>query len=398
MASTPPAEDVTSTSPTASTSAADDARARREARKARILSKGNDRLSKLTKQARGDDAEMLYPSSPAKAQTPQPSQSMALGEEDPDEVDISRQAQMDEEVSRAMQMFQARKQQDQQQQQPQQQQQMDPFAQMMAALSGGGGSPDGSQAPPGMPDLSQLFAALQGQMGGEGGPEGAAGGFPPGFPPQQQQQQQQRRSGRSFTDRLFSLVHIVVFALLGFLAIYSTLHSGSSPGQDQGTRDFFDSFMPQGDDSTAQATEKIVQRNHAVEARVRYFKWAALAYYRPNVADGSYFQLDPSWIGLGLGSSVPIFHLFLAVTIVLQTTRILLFSAKPPPSSMLYTIASQLPVPRLQFAVKTGAKYLGLLNTVVDDVAVLIFTLGMGVLGCAYMLQSDPAVKHGLVQ
>lgn len=312
---------ATASPTTPSTSAADDAKARREARKARILGKGSDRLAKLTKQARGDEAEMLYPSSsspsssspaaspatPRRAAPPQvasASPAAAAGDdvhEDPEEIDISNQGRMDAELQQAMTAFQQQQQRSQQQSVPQ-----DPFAQMMAAMSGqgGGGGPGGAGGgggggPAGMPDLGQLLAALQGQqqqpggggMPGMDGSDPSSNMFPPGmaqFLQQQGQQQPAPASGSRFADRIFSLIHIVLFSLLGFLALSSTLSyssSGGSPGYDQqvAAKEYREGSSAGVDGS--------------LESQAVILKWASLAYYRPSLADAAYFELDGRWLG-----------------------------------------------------------------------------------------------------
>lgn len=309
--STPSAQ-ASSSTPIASPStpsAADDAKAKREARKARILGKGSDRLNKLTKQARGEEAEMLYPSSdntPSLNRTASNSTSTRAaaavsptGEEDPDDFDISNQGRMDGELQQAMQRFQE---QQQQSQQTSQQQPQDPMQQMMAALMGGGG-PGGQGG--GMPDLSQLFAAMNGQngepqlgpdgqplppmdnpfaafanMAGAGGGGGGGGGL---FGPQGKVE----ATGKTLLDRLFSITHIVLFCLLGFFAISSSLSGGSSVGSSVDS-----SFV----DKSASADEVVSA------GRDSLLKWASLAYYRPGSEDAHHFRLDGSW--LGLGSSV----------------------------------------------------------------------------------------------
>ncbi|CAO1635489.1 unnamed protein product [Parajaminaea phylloscopi] len=362
-----------------SSSAADEAKARREARKARILGKGSDRLAKLTKQARGDEAELLYPSaeaSPSRAATPAkvvdslaPSATEEV-HDDPEEIDISNQGRMDAELQQAMMAFRQQQQQQQQSQQPQ-----DPLAQMMAALSQGGGGPGAG----GMPDLGQLFAAMQGQQPppGAAGDDGMAGMFPPGFSPPVPPPAP--GSGSRFLDRIFSLIHIVLFALLGYLALSSTLSSSKSPGYDQEVREAVS--------STVGYSPGLVTRREHLETEARLYKWASLAYYRPSLADASYFEMDGSWLGFRQGA-VPIFWLFMTLEVLLQSTRVLVFHSRPPPSGLLFSLASGLPIPALQWALKTGARYAAILSSFLDDVAVLVFTLGVGVLWCAYSVST----------
>lgn len=273
------------------TSTADDAKARREARKARILNKGSDRLAKLTKQARGDDAEMLYPSSgsTSKATTTAdqlkgdaPLDVNAMDDTaDPPEIDISQQAAMDADLNRAMEMFaQQRQAQGQGQEQSQAQSQaQDPLQQMMAAMMGGSSAGNGPAN--GMPDLSQLFAAMQGnadqQQGGPQDPSSAAGNP---FAPQPR--------GKTLSDRLFSFVHVALFVLVGYI-FFSSTFSGSV------TEPQTNPLITQDED----LYHSMIEKSQQLEYSDRIHKWASLAYYRPSVLDSKYYNVDAQWIGLG---------------------------------------------------------------------------------------------------
>lgn len=435
----------TSATPTSAPSAADAAKARREARKARILSKGSDRLAKLTKQARGEEAELLYPSTPSPTATPGAAPSAresgsgagsgaGIGsgltpagaaapedEDDPAEVDISHQARMDAEMERSMEMFRQRQVQQQQQFGGGEDAPQDPMQAMMAALMGGGPGAGGEGgAPQGMPDLSQLFAAMNGgggQAPGQGG-EGAAAAPTSGlFGPQGKVSP----SPRTLFDRLFSLAHICIFLLLGYFAISSTL--SASPALDNAA-------AAGGAGAGAEVlSEKLLQVGEAVHERHRAFKWASLAYRKPTMHDADYFRVDGSWVGMSgnvvsarrtvildvcassnadppypphpplhtLAARQPIFWLFLTLELLLQSSRILLFSRAPPPSSLLFSLASQLPFPTLQWTLRILARYASIASSFMDDVAVLVFSVGCGILWCAWSVASD-AGKVGSAQ
>lgn len=391
MADTPPA----ATPP--SSSAADEAKARREARKARILNKGNDRLAKLTKQARGDEAEMLYGGSSGAAGTATPPRkgdqltgeaapsSMAVNEsDDPPEIDISRQGEMDQELQRSMQMFQQRQQAGQQQQQGQQLQ--DPFQQMMAAMmgGGGGGGGPGGQLPQGMPDLSQLFAAMQGEGGGA---PGGGGGGGPGQPPVDPSNlfAPAAPRGKRLSDRLFSVVHTALFVIVGYIFFRSTFAAAPAGAGTSGS-DPLAYANPELQASFMDASDRL-------ERTDKIYKWASLAYYRPSVLDARYFNVDASWAGMG--NDVPVLYLLLTLTLTLQVLRLTILRATPPPSSMLFTLASQLPFPTLQWALKLGARYVNILTTLLDDVALVVFGLGMAVITSVALSGGDPAMGVG---
>lgn len=290
-ASTPPVTSSSSSPTTPTSGTPSDAAARREARKARILGKGTDRLAKLTKQARGDEAELLYPSTPppATAAGVAPSQARKAGgrgdEDDPEEIDISDQARMDQQMEGAMQAWQRQQQQSAAGQgQGGQPMPQDPFAQMMAALTGGGagsGAPGSEAGMGGMPDLSQLFAAMQQQQQGQPG-QASADGMPP-LPPFMQQRTPAPTSWLS--TRFFSLLHTVVFLALGYFAVSTALLG-----------------VP-----TAQQHMDVAMRE--VESRQRLNSWASLAYYRPNTVAGAtatgaggvqarHFDIDGARVGL----------------------------------------------------------------------------------------------------
>lgn len=367
-----------------------DAKAKRDARKARILNKGADRLAKLTKEARGDEAETLYGGSSSKggASTTTSKADQLTGEapldtDDPPEIDISKQAEMDQDLNRAMDMFRQQQQQQQQQQGQGQGAQgpQDPFQQMMAAMMGGGGG--SGDMPQGMPDLSQLFSSMQQQQGGTDAANGGMGSAPAAAAPR----------GKPLTDRLFSLIHTALVVFIGYMTFSSTFSGNSiSPATTPNP-------LLNDDDEAFQA---FAEKSNAMEYMDRIHKWASLAYYRPSVLDARYFNLNGEWLGLGndVVSSggegcaehdkilqltpnfvpQPILYLLLTLTLTLTVLRMSIPSAsRPQPSSLLFTLASQLPFPTLQWALKLGARYVNLLTTFLDDLALLIFALGMAV-------------------
>lgn len=80
--------------------------------------------------------------------------------------------------------------------------------------------------------------------------------------------------------------------------------------------------------------------------------------------------------------------MFITLEVLLQSTRILVFQSRPAPSGLLFSLASHLPIPTLQWVLNAGARYAAILSSFLDDVAVLIFTLGVGVLWCAYTVSA----------
>ena len=51
---------------------------------------------------------------------------------------------------------------------------------------------------------------------------------------------------------------------------------------------------------------------------------------------------------------------------------------------MLATMASFIPIPALQLAIRTGGRYLSLASAFVDDLSILVFVLGLAILYSAW--------------
>lgn len=239
-----PAEEPTSPG----AAAGDDAAARRAARKARILGAGGDRLARITKTGRGEEANTLYAaeekkvaatraaSSAAPAPTPVANALAASLDDDPDDVDIS--------TLRA----------------PQQQQQATAQLPNIPGLD---------QLPPGMQDM---FAQLQAAMGGAGGgadgsPFGGAEGMGAGFAPPPP-------APASRLDGIFEVLRVVICAAFGLFLVAPLFkaHRAASISEEA---------------------------PHLVHGGA-LLHWARLGYERPNPWDAGAFGLE----SLGFGGVV----------------------------------------------------------------------------------------------
>lgn len=282
---------------TGASTAATDAKARREARKARILSSGTDRLARITKTGRGGEADTLY-SDPPKAMLSTSSRIQSSSEDaildqdddlmlkraqaamqggvlddDPGEVDIS-QANRSNSMMGGQQMMGG----------PEgMPQDMQGMMRMMQGMMGGGGIPPGSGSEPGAANSQSSpfpfpFAPT--------GPENAA---------------QSQSSTSSLLDTLFNLLRIAVFATFGIALVYGALGGHSPPPM-----------------SVTEDESSVVEK---VEHMTTLHRWARLAYEKPAHWEARYFDVES--FGLPI-SGIPVFWLFITLELALQSSRIML--------------------------------------------------------------------------
>lgn len=102
-------------------------------------------------------------------------------------------------------------------------------------------------------------------------------------------------------------------------------------------------------------------------------------------------------------STLPLFWILLSLEMLLQATRIAIFSRKTrPPPSMLAMLAGMLPIPNLGLMISLVSRYLALVNAFINDLSLLVFVFGVAVLwsghklGGVATLQADllPAFIH----
>ncbi|SNX86711.1 uncharacterized protein MEPE_05420 [Melanopsichium pennsylvanicum] len=380
-------------SPNVTTSAADvdpaeAARLKREARKARILSKGSDRLARITNTGRGEGASAyLKDNKSPLPSAPQPT-SAPLGmadDDDPLEVDISTLAP---------------------QSPPRGEEATNPFA-MFGGAPGGLGM-NGQQNP-----MEALMAMMQGAGagGGSGGPGVADGngGQPDmsGLPPQLAAMMQQFGAGgpggpgvatmspnvvqtKSIGERAFDLAQALLVLTLAVVAAKSSLFD-------------FDrsSVVP---DAVNHAFEKVTPGFISSGPTNILRRWARLGYQKPSVEEwapvsplSSTSLLSADFLP-GAMSTLPLFWIFLSLEMLLQAARIVIFSRKTPaPPSLLSTLTAMLPIPNLHLAIKLISKYLALLNAFINDVSLLMFVFGLTVLWSGYQLGGVGMLESGVV-
>ncbi|KAL9934899.1 hypothetical protein V8E36_005975 [Tilletia maclaganii] len=369
---------------------ADAAKARREARKAKILNSGTDRLARITRSGRGADAEMLYPSSPTTATGAGSSSSSAAaaaaactgGDAGSAAVRTSlpagaRSSFLDEEplggplagASRAD----------------------DPFGLGPGAGFGAGGGPFGVGGGGGEGgfDFASVLARLQqhaAAQGGAAGEEGAApggglpfdlnqllavaglaggggAGLPPGAGPTgkpgapQPPAAQPVAQGRSALDKSFDLIRTLIMIAFAFLSVSSLVS------------------RPTTNLITGEKADIVSHDDHQAHLLQR---WASLAYRKPAEWESQFFQMENFGFHTG---TVPIFWLFVSVEVALQSTRILLFRNKPQPPSIFNTILNFVPLPpQLVQLIRTGASYIGLLSALLNDLAIVLFGVGLTII------------------
>ncbi|GAA5885748.1 hypothetical protein JCM16303_006049 [Sporobolomyces ruberrimus] len=323
-----------------SDSAAEERRVKAAERQARLLAKSQARLEKITGAAKGegriisDSAVGIAPQ--AKTAAPPAPSSLAdvNNQDDPAEIDLAS--------------LQGAK----------------GLQQQLAALGGGAGGEMPGFGGPGQG--GDLFSQMMAQMaagGGPGGPGGAAGGenpfaammggggsnpfapqqggagVPPvsPFPPQP----------KTFLDKIFPLVHLV--AMVG-LAVYAVVWW--EPSRRLG---LYGAYETQGIDWAA---------------------WGALASRRPK---------DAGIVGQVIGkqlAEIPLLWMFVSIELVLQTSRIFLLRNRPAAPGILNSIlplVSQF-APQLGLVLQTGTRYLALFSTCLNDLAVLVFCIGLVIL------------------
>lgn len=325
----------------------DDAAARREARKRRILEKSGDRLSRITNTGRGKDYAGLdtapvtprADSAPAAA-PPQPAPAApvvaATAATAPSEKP-SAPADDDQDALARM------------------------LASMQARMGPGGAPADGAPAP------MALMQQLLGQAGGAGAPAPAPS------------------SDVAYTQRMVRRMRLVqatlVFALafyVVFSSIFSHAHdtglTGRSLPTDAGTQFARDSYRQQWA-SLAQAYTPTSAWLSADDPAL--FPWKGvqgpLAALRPFVSHGMLDGAWPSW---------PVFWVFVSLEIGLQGVRLAMLQRVPAalPRGM-HSVVS-LYAPQLLPLAGPVLGVASLASALLDDLCILLFAIGTGVLFC----------------
>ncbi|WVQ76692.1 hypothetical protein IAR50_006366 [Cryptococcus sp. DSM 104548] len=323
-----------------------DAAKRAAARRAKILARGNLGLNKLAQSARGDEAQSLYANDfkPAsQPSTPQAEPKQPSWMPPPAEPKAPRPT-----ASAAPQ--------------PQMSSEQEAMARQMEAMMSMFGAP-GNAGGGEMPDMSKLLSQMMGDPSLAGGPAGQnllgdmddpaglgafgnAGGVPPNlfggadgaspfpFPGMQQQQ------GKSKVAKYFPLVHLVATLFLALFAVLwwePALRSASA---------------------------------YQEEATTWSERWSGFSGRRVK--------------GLGEVEVLPLFLAFVTVELILQSSRLLIFRSPPAPHALLQNFLPILPQ-GIARPLLTGSRYVNLLNQTYKDGCLLVFAVGMTVVGAEWM-------------
>ncbi|GAA5973425.1 hypothetical protein JCM8115_001740 [Rhodotorula mucilaginosa] len=304
--------------------AAEERRQKAAARQAKLLAKSKERLDKITGAAKGEgrivtDSAVGIAPRPVTSNPPPPT-SLADVNDDPAEVDLGMQNPLSLLAG------------------------TDPAAQNpFAAFGAGGGGAPGED--PFSQMMQQMMAGMGGAGGGPGGPGGIAGG-------QHQQQQPAANSPfapappKTLLDRFFPLVHITSMVALAIYVVFV--------------------YEP----ARRMATYGWAGGSEGVD----WSAWSALLTHKPrDLAPGA-----GAFRGL---ASVPLLWMFVTVELILQTTRLFLVRNRPAPPGILNSILPLISQfsPQIGLAIQTGVRYLDLFSTCLNDLAVLIFCIGLTV-------------------
>ncbi|BGP42180.1 hypothetical protein JCM10450v2_006270 [Rhodotorula kratochvilovae] len=315
-----------------SDAAAEERRAKAAARQAKLLAKSKERLDRIQGAAKGEgrvvsDSIGGIGPRPANVNPPPPtSLSDINNDDDPAEIDLATQSPL--------------------------------------SLLGGLGGPAGGAAAqnpfaafagaeggaPGDDMFSQMMAQMmQGGAPGAGAGLGGGGGAPPNpfmqppaspFPP----------APKTFLDRVFPLVHIL--AMVG-LAVYVV--------------------------AVYEPAKRLALYGWTGEnGGVDWYAWGSLLSRQPRTIENAVSKK----LGFGTLAEVPLLWMFVSVELVLQTTRLFLVRNRPAPPGILNSLLPLLSQfsPQLGLALQTGVRYLDLFTTCLNDLAVLVFCIGVVVL------------------
>ncbi|ODN96512.1 hypothetical protein L198_04226 [Cryptococcus wingfieldii CBS 7118] len=248
--------------------------------------------------------------------------------------------------------------------QPQMSSEQEAMARQMEAMMSMFGAPGNGAAGGEMPDMSKLLSQMMGDPSLAGGPAGqnllgdmddpaglgafgGAGGVPPNifggadgsspfpFPGMQQQSQ-----GKSKVARYFPLVHLVATLFLALFAVLwwePALRSASA---------------------------------YQEEATTWSERWSGFSGRRVK--------------GLGEVEVLPLFLAFVTVELILQSSRLMIFRSPPAPHALLQNFLPVLPQ-GIARPLLTGSRYLNLLNQTYKDGCLLVFAVGMTIVGAEWL-------------
>ncbi|ODN75259.1 hypothetical protein, variant 1 [Cryptococcus amylolentus CBS 6039] len=341
-----------------------DAAKKAAARRAKILARGNSGLNKLAQTARGDEAQSLYGNdfkpvsqpTPPQAEPVQPSWAPPPAEPKAPRPTASASPQ------------------------PQMSSEQEAMARQMEAMMSMFGAPGNGAAGGEMPDMSKLLSQMMGDPSLAGGPAGqnllgdmddpaglgafgGAGGVPPNifggadgsspfpFPGMQQQSQ-----GKSKVARYFPLVHLVATL---FLALFAVL--------------WWEPALRSASAYQEEATTWSERWSGFSGRRVK-----GLGEVEVLVSDSLYTR-DRRQL-----NAQPLFLAFVTVELILQSSRLMIFRSPPAPHALLQNFLPVLPQ-GIARPLLTGSRYLNLLNQTYKDGCLLVFAVGMTIVGAEWL-------------
>lgn len=336
----------------------DDA-AKREERRQRILARSQDRLSRLTNTGRGADYEGMAPTDLRMPARPKATER----HDDPPEVAAGATSALSA-TPRAPQAA-PRTPWDR----PQQGDDADPFAQMLSAMQARGGDGSGAHGLP-----SDPMALLQQMMSGQLPKDGAQGAPPP----------QALATASPWAGRL----RLIQAALVGALSLYlvassifsHTLHHSWIGGTSVDAHHLHlrqwaslaKEYLPSHEWSMAH--DPSMFPFHAVE---RFWAWVCARWAPAATFTNEWW---PDALSVSDKPTWSVFYVLLSMEIGLMGMRLAMPQPAHPPSSAMSMLSMY--APGAMTVVTPALHVLGLLSSLVDDVCILLFTIGLGVLFC----------------
>ncbi|PKI82894.1 hypothetical protein MVES1_003651 [Malassezia vespertilionis] len=319
-----------------------DEAAKREARKRRILGRGGDRLSRITNAGRGADYELI---DNAPMMPKMPSEAADINDDPPETLPFAPPQTMLAGAPEAMNGMHP----------PQD----DPLAQLMAAMQGQGG---------GAPDMMNMMQQMMSGMGSKDAPQGMQGASTA------------HREQSEAVDKRLRLVQYSVVFIFAFYLVIAHLFVKPKVG------------------IAGRAVD--VPETHAFQRSSYLQQWASLAWeYTPSHAwqsseDLSMFPwramqhpLDKYGHYVGLDSKVlgvlptwPVYYVFFTLEVALQGMRIVMLQRFPASPSGRIAGILQVWAPALLPYVTLALSLASLVSSMVDDMCILLFAIGLGVL------------------
>lgn len=342
----------------------DDAAAKREARKRRILEKSGDRLSRITKTGRGKDYDGLdttpvaprAESSASSAAAPPAPAVSTTGHTPAMAVPAAPVSSMETADKASISS-------------PQADESQDAFARMLTSMQARMG-----QGHAGSEGATDPMALLQQLLGPTGAPGAAPGGAPAPPPGEVAYTQRMVRRMRLLQATLvFALAFYVVFSSI-FSHAHDTGLTGRALPTEAGTHFARDSYRQQ----WASLAQEYTPTSAWLSADdPGMFPWkgvqSPLAALRPYVSHGMLDGAWPSW---------PVFWVFVSLEIGLQGVRLAMLQRLPAALPRGVHSMVSIYAPQLLPLAPPVLGIASLASALVDDLCILLFAIGAGVLFC----------------